>query len=178
MKYCSACGAQVEWKIPEGDSLPRYVCPACHTIHYQNPKIIAGCIPQWGGQVLLCRRAIEPRHGYWTLPAGFMENGESVAEAAARETWEEAGAVVTQQSLYGVFSIPHINQVYLMFRGELPTPTFAPGVESLDVRLFAEADIPWEELAFSVVKRSLEYYFNDRVGGDFPLRLETLRKRP
>ena len=119
MIYCSNCGERVIEKIPAGDNRPRYVCDACQTVHYQNPKIVAGCIPVWDNRVLLCRRAIEPRYGLWTLPAGFMENGESTEQAAARETWEEACGRVTELALYGVFSIPQINQVYMMFRAQL-----------------------------------------------------------
>jgi ADP-ribose pyrophosphatase YjhB (NUDIX family) len=165
MKYCSHCGQPVECRIPEGDNLPRHICTVCHTIHYQNPKIVAGCIPEWEGKVLLCRRAIEPRLGFWTLPAGFMENRESTEQAAQRETWEEARARVAIESLYAVFSIPHISQVYMLFRGSLTEPAFAPGPESLEVGLFAEAEIPWQELAFPVIELTLRRYFEDRRHG-------------
>lgn len=162
MKFCSHCGQPVECRIPEGDNLPRYVCTACHTIHYQNPKIVAGCIPEWEDRILLCRRAIEPRHGLWTLPAGFMENRETTQQAALRETWEEARARVEIESLFAVFSIPHISQVYMLFRGRLAAPDFAPGPESLETALFSEAEIPWEELAFPVIEMTLRRYFEDR----------------
>ena len=132
MIFCSNCGARLIRKIPPGDDRLRYVCESCATIHYQNPKIVAGCIPEWEGRLLLCRRAIEPRHGLWTLPAGFMENGETTEQAAARETWEEARARVGSMQLYGVFSIPHISQVYMMFRGVLLAEEFGPGPESLE----------------------------------------------
>lgn len=167
MKYCSYCAATVSFTVPSGDNLPRHVCDACGVIHYQNPKIVAGCIPTWDGKILICKRAIEPRYGKWTLPAGFMENGETVAQAAARETVEEAQARVVDLELYGLFNIPHVNQVYIMFRGELQKPSFAAGAESLDVRLVDEHEIPWEELAFPVIKRTLDLYLEDRRRGSF-----------
>jgi len=167
MKYCSQCGAPVSHKIPQGDNLPRYVCDDCNTVHYQNPKIIAGCIAEWDNKILLCKRAIEPRYGYWTLPAGFMENGETTVEGAAREATEEANATVINMSLYCSFSIPHISQVYLMFRGELEQGHASPGDESLEVALLDEADIPWEQLAFPVMHETLSLYFEDRRKGSF-----------
>lgn len=170
MKYCSQCGHPVNLRVPPGDSLPRFVCDACQTIHYQNPKIVAGCIPEWEDRILLCRRAIEPRYGLWTIPAGFMENGETVAAAAARETREEACAEVRECSLYGVFNLPHISQVYLLFRGRLPEPRYAPGAESLEVELLTEAAIPWDRLAFPVIRETLRRYFADRRNGRFELQ--------
>ncbi len=161
MKYCSECGQPVEQRVPEGDNLPRFVCTACRTIHYQNPKIVAGCIPEWEDRVLLCRRAIEPRRGLWTLPAGFMENGETTEQAAARETWEEAQARVAIDSLYAVVSIPHISQVYMLFRGPLTAPDYQAGTESLEVKLFREDEIPWDEIAFPVIDQVLRKYFDD-----------------
>lgn len=180
MKYCSNCAASVSIAIPDGDNLPRHVCASCGTIHYQNPKIVAGCIPIWEDRILLCRRAIEPRYGKWTLPAGFMENGETVAQAAARETVEEAQAKVVDLELYGLFNIPHVNQVYIMFRGELKSPTFAAGCESLDVRLVREQEIPWDELAFPVIHRTLNLFFDDRKRGSFGSHMfdiEPMKKR-
>ena len=174
MKFCSECGTKVTITIPEGDDRERHVCPSCETIHYRNPKIVAGTIPVVDGQILLCRRAIEPRHGLWTLPAGFMENGESTKEAARRETWEEACAHTCREELYTVISIPHINQVYMIYRAELEKPEFAPGAESLEVQLFSEGDIPWDELAFRTVSRTLEFFFADRRREQFILRDETL----
>lgn len=171
MKYCSHCGAQVELKVPEGDNLPRFVCVNCATIHYQNPKIVTGCIPVWENRILLCRRAIEPRYGLWTLPAGFMENNETTAQAAARETMEEANAKVDILDLYALYNIPHISQVYLMFLANLVSPDFSPGEESLDVKLFEEHEIPWNELAFPVVMQTLKRYFNDRKTNKFPFYL-------
>ena len=180
IKFCSSCGDdRIEFRIPEGDNLPRFVCAACGTIHYQNPKVVVGCLPEWEEKVLLCRRAIEPRHGLWTLPAGFLENGETVAAGAIRETHEEAGARVAIGELYTMISLPHISQIYMMFRARLLDLDFAPGPESLEVRLFHEDEIPWEELAFRTIGRTLRTYFLDRKLGTFPLRSSVLeRKRP
>ena len=171
MKYCSQCGASVIIRIPEGDNMPRHICDDCNTIHYQNPKVVNGCIGEWDNKILLCKRAIEPRYGLWTLPAGFMENGETTQEGAMRETWEEACATMSDVSLYGLFSLPHINQVYVMFRGSVIDGKASAGNESLDVGFFAEEDIPWDELAFPVIKESLELYFADRKRGVFTAKL-------
>ncbi len=176
MKFCNLCGAMVQHRIPDGDNLPRFVCDACDTIHYQNPKIVTGCIPEWGDKILLCRRAINPRQGLWTLPAGFMENAETSAEGAARETLEEACARVRVGDLYALFNIPHINQVYLLFRAQLLDLDYAPGVESLEVGLFTEQEIPWNELAFAVVKETLERYFKDRSSGNYALQIDDIRR--
>lgn len=178
MIFCSNCGARVTEKIPAGDNRTRHVCDACQTVHYQNPNIVAGCIPVWEDRVLLCKRAIEPRYGLWTLPAGFMENGESTEQAAARETWEEACGKVTDMALYGVFSIPHINQVYMMFRAQLAADDYRPGAESLDVRLHEEHEIPWDELAFPVVKLTLTRYYQDMRRGSFPVHVEDIHRHP
>jgi ADP-ribose pyrophosphatase YjhB (NUDIX family) len=169
MKFCSACGASVALKVPPGDSLPRHVCDACGTIHYSNPKMVVGAIPEWEGRILLCKRAIEPRYGLWTLPAGFMENGETVADAARRETLEEAKARVTLTEMYSVLSVPYINQVHIFYRAQLLDLDFGPGEESLDVALFHESEIPWRELAFRTVSTTLRHYFEDRRGGGFRL---------
>jgi ADP-ribose pyrophosphatase YjhB (NUDIX family) len=158
------------WQVPQGDHQPRHICDACGEIFYENPKIVAGCIPVWEQQILLCRRAIEPRFGWWTLPAGFMENGETTAEAAARETWEEARSRVEIDELYAVFNLPQINQVYMMFRARLPVLDFAPGVESLECRLYHEAEIPWQELAFPTITHTLRHFFADRARGRFEFR--------
>ena len=174
MNFCSQCGAKVEVRIPEGDNRPRHVCDTCRTVHYQNPKIVVGCIPVWQEKVLLCRRAIEPRYGLWTLPAGFMENGETSQQGAARETLEEASARVEVEGLYALFNLPHINQVYLIFRSRLLDLDFAAGEESLEVGLFEEHEIPWGEMAFPVIRESLLIYFKDREQGDFPLRGGTI----
>ncbi|WP_437883606.1 NUDIX hydrolase [Pseudomonas sp. LRF_L74] len=172
MKFCSQCGSTVEHRIPAGDNRPRFVCTSCATVHYQNPRIVAGCLPVWGEQVLLCRRAIEPRRGFWTLPAGFMENGETTAEAAARETVEEACARVGSLQLYTLYDLPHISQLHVFFRAELVDGQFDVGEESLEVRLFDEAQIPWNELAFPTVGRTLKYYFADRLQHNYPIRNE------
>lgn len=165
MKYCSNCSATVELLIPEGDSLPRYVCTACNIIHYQNPKMVVGCIPEWEDKILLCRRAIEPRRGWWTLPAGFMENNETLEQAAARETLEEANARVEIGDLYAVYSLPHISQVYVLFRARLLDLDFKPGIESLEVKLLTENEVPWEEMAFRVIHDPLKQYFKERKLG-------------
>lgn len=162
MKYCSHCASELTVRIPPGDNLPRHVCDNCDTIHYSNPKIVAGCIPEWENKILLCRRAIEPRSGFWTLPAGFMENGETTQAGAARESAEEANAVMQDLSLFGIFNIPHISQVYIIFRGILKEGYATPGIESLEVKLFEEQDIPWSEIAFSVISEALALYFEDR----------------
>ena len=169
MNFCSNCGSVVELQVPAGDDRPRHVCPSCRTIHYQIPKIVTGCIPGWEDRILLCRRAIEPRYDYWTLPAGFMENGESTHDGAARETWEEASARVEIGALFTLFNLPHIDQVYLLFRGRLLDLDFGPGAESLETRLVSEAEIPWDEIAFPTIHKTLELYFHDRAGGRFRL---------
>jgi ADP-ribose pyrophosphatase YjhB (NUDIX family) len=174
MKFCSDCGATVSHKIPPGDNLPRWVCDACNTIHYQNPKMVVGCIAEWEDRILLCRRAIEPRHGFWTVPAGFMENGETTAAGAARETLEEANARVEILGLYALFNIPHISQVYLLFRGRLLDLDFFPGDESLETKLVAEADIPWDELAFATVRSTLRHYYDDRRHGTYRFHMGTI----
>ena len=174
MKFCSQCGNPVSQKIPQGDNRLRHVCDQCQTIHYQNPRIVAGCLPVWKKQVLLCRRAIQPRYGLWTLPAGFMENGETIEQAAIRETLEEACARVRDLQLYTLFDLPHINQVYMLFRAELADLDFAAGEESLEVQLFDEVDIPWSELAFPTIGRTLEYFFTDRLTEVYPLRNEPI----
>ncbi|HSH49391.1 MAG TPA: NUDIX hydrolase [Halomonas sp.] len=173
MKYCSHCGHTVRLVIPEGDDRPRHVCHACATIHYQNPRIVAGTLAVSGSRVLLCRRAIAPRQGYWTLPAGFMENGETTSQAATRETREEACAEVRLHGLYTLINLPHINQVFMIFRADLEG-SFAPGSESLEVGLFEEHEIPWDQLAFPTIERTLNHFFADRVEGNFPLHLSDI----
>ena len=167
INFCPSCGATVELRCPDDDNRPRHICVACGMIHYQNPKMVIGSIPEWEDKILLCRRAIEPRHGLWTLPGGFMENGETTAEAAIRETLEEANARIAIGDLYSMYSLSYIDQVHLLFRAELLDMNFAPGPESLEVRLFTEAEIPWNEIAFRPVKFSLEHYFADRREGQF-----------
>lgn len=174
MKFCSQCGAPVALRTPDGDTLRRHVCTSCGIIHYQNPKMIVGCIPEWEGRVLLCRRAIEPRRGLWTVPAGFMENGETTFNGARRETLEEANARVEIDSLYALYNIPHINQVYLLFRARLLDLDFSPGEETLEIRLLDETDIPWEHIAFATVRNTLTHYFEDRRRGTFPFHMGTI----
>jgi ADP-ribose pyrophosphatase YjhB (NUDIX family) len=170
INFCNRCGAGVEHRVPADDNRPRAVCPACGAIQYQNPKIVVGCLPLWEDRILICRRAIEPRRGLWTLPAGYMENGESAAEGAAREAAEEANARVEITDLYTVYSIPRISQVYMMFRARLLDPAVSPGAESLEVKLIEERDIPWDELAFAMVRRTLRHFVEDRRAGAFPAR--------
>lgn len=167
MNYCSECGQKVSLKIPDNDERLRHVCDACGTVHYQNPKIIAGALPVWGDQILLCRRAIQPCYGLWTLPAGFMENGETTDQAAARETWEEAQAKISNLMLYAVISLPQVNHVYMIYLSQLESEDFAPGVESLETRLFSEHEIPWDNMAFFTVRKTLECFFSDRREGHF-----------
>lgn len=163
MKFCSQCGNPVSQKVPEGDNRLRHVCDHCQTIHYQNPRIVAGCLPVWGRRVLLCRRAIHPRYGFWTLPAGFMENNETTAEAAIRETEEEAGANIELGKLFTLLNVARVHQVHMFYLATLVDLDFAPGEESLDVQMFSEAEIPWDDLAFPTIRTTLELFFADRV---------------
>jgi ADP-ribose pyrophosphatase YjhB (NUDIX family) len=167
MNYCPECGSPVEYIVPPGDTLPRHVCQNCETIHYQNPKLVIGCVAEWKGDILLCRRAIEPRYGLWTLPAGFMENGESTSQAAIRETLEEACARIEIDELFSMVNVPYINQVHLFYRGRLVDTSFGVGTESLETALFSEADVPWTEMAFRSVTLCLRAYFADRHAGHF-----------
>ena len=177
MNYCSECGKPVLKKIPPGDNLPRFVCSTCQSIHYHNPKIVAGCIPEWEDQILLCRRAIEPKSGLWTFPAGFMEIGEGIEQAARRETMEEAQAQVAGIRLHSVLSLPHIGQVYMTFVGPLLVKQYGAGSESLDVQLFERAKIPWGEIAFPVVKEALRRYLEDVAHGQFRLHVADVPDR-
>ncbi|MDX1607361.1 MAG: NUDIX hydrolase [Candidatus Competibacterales bacterium] len=178
MKYCSACGATLSVRIPPGDNRERYVCDACAAVHYQNPRIVAGCVLAWEHRVLLCRRAIEPRYGYWTVPAGFMENGETTAEAAAREAREEACAEAADLVLYGLYNLRHIDQVYVLFRGRLQGGAARAGDESLEVDLFDRDEIPWSELAFPVVRETLERYFEERADASFRVHYGDIVRGP
>lgn len=175
IRYCNSCGSPATYRVPEGDSLPRAVCDACGTIQYENPKIVVGCLPVLGERILLCKRAIEPRYGLWTLPAGFMENNESAQEGAAREALEEANAKVEIGDLYTLYSLPHISQVYMMFLAKLLDPDVSPGVESLEVKLVTEDEIPWDELAFTMVRLTLQHYLQDRKTGIFLPRSGDIR---
>ena len=168
IKHCKNCGAAVAYRVPDdGDTKQRAVCPACHTIHYENPLNVVGTVPYFGERVLLCKRNIEPRWGKWTLPAGFMELGETTAQGAARETDEEAGAQIEMEELFSVMNVPRVGQVHLFYRAKLLSDQFNPGVETIEAKLFTEAEIPWEEIAFRTVKETLEHFFADRRVGRF-----------
>lgn len=178
MKYCNLCGSTVRLEIPAGDSRPRHICNECDEIHYVNPKVIAGCLPVYEDKVLLCKRSIEPRTGYWTLPAGFMENGESTRQAAARETLEEANARVSSLQLYTLTSIVPVSQVQMIYLAQLDDLNFFAGDETTDVQLFSEETVPWDELAFQTIRNALRFYFEDRKQGIFPLRHVDLKTPP
>lgn len=165
MNFCSVCGARVALRVPDGDNRPRWCCDNCGSIHYENPRLVVGTIPTWEDQVLLCRRAIEPRLGFWTLPAGFMENGETVQDGALRETTEEAGARVELSRLHAIYDVPEVHQVHVYFHATLLEPVFAPGIESLEVRLFREHEVPWDDLAFRTVVMALRAHFADLHAG-------------
>lgn len=167
MKFCSNCGAAVSLRTPPGDNLPRHMCDECGSIHYVNPKVVVGAIPEWEDRILLCRRAIEPRRGFWTLPSGFMENDETTAAGAARETLEEACARIAVDDLFTLINVPHISQVHMVYRARLLDLDFAAGEESLEVALFSEHEIPWDEIAFRTIALSLHHYFEDRRQGRF-----------
>lgn len=166
MKFCSECAHPVALAIPEGDNRPRFVCSHCGTIHYQNPKLVVGSLPVWEQdgelKVLLCKRAIEPRYGYWTLPAGFMENEETTSAAAIRETVEEAGANIELGPLFSMLNVAHVHQVHLFYLARLIDLDYAAGIESLDVQMFSEREIPWADLAFPTIRTTLELFFADR----------------
>ncbi len=179
MNFCSHCGSdQIRLKIPEGDTFPRYMCPNCNTVHYQNPKIIVGCLVVHEQRILLCRRAIEPRFGLWNLPGGFMENGETVQEGACRETWEEARAEVNLIRLHSVYNLPHVNQVYIHFLADMPKRYFEVTPESSEVQLFAESEIPWDEIAFSSTTFSLQKFFEYRHEAAPPVHVGEYRPTP
>ena len=176
MKFCSKCGGKLDERIPEGDDRLRHICSSCDTIHYINPRVIVGCVVEYENKVLLCKRAIEPRSGWWTLPAGFMENGETTLQGAARETWEEARAEVTDQQFYRLFDVPDINQVYMFYRARLVDGAFGVGPESMETGLFSEDEIPWREIAFPVVYHTLREYFHDREKQDWPVRVSAINR--
>lgn len=167
IRFCTQCAAPVGLRVPAGDTLPRYVCEQCGHIHYENPRMVVGCVATWEDRILLCRRGIEPRLGFWTLPAGFMENGETTAEAAARETLEEACAKVVIADFFAMINIAHINQVHLFYRGHLAAPEFGAGEESLETALFTEDEIPWDDLAFRSVGLCLRRFLDDRARGRY-----------
>jgi ADP-ribose pyrophosphatase YjhB (NUDIX family) len=176
MKFCSNCGKPVEQRIPAGDDRLRHICDACDIIHYSNPRVIVGCLVEHDNKVLLCKRAIEPRANYWTLPAGFMENGETTLQGASRETWEEARAAVYDPQFNRLFDVPGINQVYMFYRAQLTDGAFGVGPESTEVALFDEADIPWREIAFPVVYHTLREYFHDRTRQEWPVRTSAIQR--
>ena len=178
IKYCPMCGSTVTQEIPKDDDRPRHVCHSCGNIQYENPKLVVGCIPEWAGRILFCRRDIEPQKGKWTLPAGFMENGETAADGAVRETWEEARVKVRIVAPYRVYDLPFVNQVYFMFRAQMTSPDFQTTPESSEVRLLREQEVPWDEIAFPVIRETLKSYFKDRKKGQFEfLNLELKHER-
>jgi len=180
MSYCLQCGHKAERKIPPTDNMPRLVCPNCHYIHYENPKVICGSLVVHENRVLLCRRAIEPQYGLWTIPAGFMENGETMAEGAARESYEEADAIVLNPHLYCIYDLPDIGQIYSIYLADLKDGAYGIGSESLDCALFSEEDIPWDTLAFEAIRRTLKSYFADRKQynklSEFPIHQDKIGK--
>ena len=167
IKHCRACGTAVAYLVPADDNRERAVCPACATVHYENPLNVVGTVPVWGEQVLLCRRAIEPRRGLWTLPAGFLELGESTAEGALRETDEEAGAQIELGLLFSVLNVVRVGQVHLFYLAAMKSTHLNPGSETLEAQLFREDEIPWDEIAFRTVRETLRYFFDDRRRGRF-----------
>ena len=174
MRFCSTCGGPVLSRIPQGDNRERFVCAACSAIHYVNPRIVTGCLVTHGDAILLCRRNIEPRRGFWTFPAGFLETGKTIAEGAVRETLEEANARVELHGLYAVFNLPYIAQIYMFHRARLLDLDFCPGPESQEVQLFERGTIPWDELAFPVIRTTLERFFVDREQAQFPVHVVDL----
>ena len=178
LNFCSVCGHSITVLVPPGDNRNRATCENCGAIHYVNPRIVVGTVPVWRDQVLLCRRAIEPRRNYWTLPAGFLENDETVAAGAIRETIEEAGANIVLGPLFTMLDVVHVHQVHVFYRAELLDLDFAPGEESLEVQMFTEADIPWDDLAFRTVSTTLRHFFADRARGQFELHTAALDWTP
>ncbi|HEU0229988.1 MAG TPA: NUDIX hydrolase [Burkholderiaceae bacterium] len=168
-KFCTQCGNATTHRVPPDDTRERDVCEHCGAVHYHNPLNVVGVVPIWGEQVLLCRRAIEPRHGMWTLPAGFMELGETTAQGAVREAEEESGAQLELGPLYTVIDVPHVEQVHFFYLARVLSPDLDPGFETLEARFFDTRDIPWDELAFRTVRTTLEHYLEDRPGGRFPV---------
>ena len=170
LKHCKNCGTAVAYRLPDdGDTRERAICPSCHLVHYENPLNVVGTLPIWEDKVLLCKRNIEPRFGKWTLPAGFMELGETVAQGAARETDEEAGAQIELLDLYTLMNVVRVGQVHFFYRAKLLSPHFNPGHETIEARLFSEQDIPWDDIAFRTVRETLKCFFEDRQRGTFPL---------
>lgn len=177
MNFCSACGSRLARRIPDGDHLPRYVCEHCGTVHYENPRLVVGCVPEIDGRILLCRRAIEPRRGYWTVPAGFMENGETLQQAAARESYEEALARVDIGTLLAIVHVLTAHQVHVFFRARLQPSGYGVGAESLEVELVEPRDIPWQDIAFPSTEFALHRYLEDRAVGTEPYHFTALARR-
>ena len=170
IKHCKNCGTAVVYRLPDdGDTKQRAVCPSCVTVHYENPLNVVGTVPHWGDRVLLCKRNIEPRHGKWTLPAGFMELHETLAQGAARETVEEAGAQFEMEGLFSIVNVSPVGQVHFFYKARLTSDQFDPGHETIEARLFEESEIPWDEIAFKTVKETLRRYFSDRLAGSFSI---------
>jgi ADP-ribose pyrophosphatase YjhB (NUDIX family) len=167
IKHCRACGTAVDYRVPADDNRERAVCVACGEIHYENPLNVVGTVPVWGDQVLLCRRNIEPRYGLWTLPAGFLELGESTEAGALRETDEEAGARIELEGLFTVLNVVRVGQLHLFYRARMLEPTLNPGPETIEARLFREHEVPWDEIAFRTVRQTLQHFFEDRQRGQF-----------
>ena len=176
-RFCSCCGSPTVFEVPRGDHMERRVCHNCGVVHYDNPRIVVGCVPEHDGLILLCRRAIEPRLGYWTFPAGFMENGETLEAGAAREAEEEALARVRIDSLLAIVNIPEAHQVHVFFRAVLADPEFGVGPESLESKLVEEAAIPWEDIAFPSTRYALQNYLADRAAGRTDVHITTLSRR-
>ncbi|MFT4047331.1 MAG: NUDIX hydrolase [Solimonas sp.] len=178
-RFCNACGHAVEFRVPDGDHLPRHVCPDCGHIHYLNPKVIVGVIPEAAdGRILMCKRNIEPRLGLWTFPAGFMELGETSAQGAAREALEEAQADVVVDGLLMVINVPYVSQIYMIHRGRLRREHYGPTFESSEVRLMQESEIPWDDIAFPTIRHSLVQFFTDRRAGRYATHSLDLAHRP
>jgi ADP-ribose pyrophosphatase YjhB (NUDIX family) len=174
IQHCRVCGSRAEYRTPPDDNRERATCTACGEIHYENPLNVVGTVPVWGDQVLLCRRNIEPRHGMWTLPAGFMELGETTAEGALRETIEEAGAHVQMGSLFSVLNVVRVGQVHLFYRAQMLDTHLDPGPETIEARLFREDEVPWDLLAFRTVRQTLELFFEDRRRGHFGVHTQDI----
>ena len=178
MKFCSNCGLPIKYRVPRGDDRPRFICENCEIVYYENPKMVVGCIPLWKEKILLCRRSIEPQYGKWTIPAGYLENGETVMEGAIRETFEEARAKVRNLKPYALYDLTFVNQVYLIFRADLIDGNFGAGEESLEVKLFNEDEIPWDQIAFSVIQEALRQFVRDSPHGIYPFYISSMGREP
>lgn len=176
MKYCSNCASEVTFRAIEGDHLPRFVCDNCGEIHYQNPRVIVGCLPVWKGEIMLCRRGIQPQYGFWNIPGGFMENNETVEEGALREAKEEAGISANIKSLLSVFTVPYINQVHIHFLVELTEPTWHLTTETTEIQFFNEANFPWAEIAFPSNIFTLKTFFANQKSGDWNVKIGSFTK--